>query len=82
MKLAELKRVVTSKAFIDRARVEVPGAEFVFLEDLRKGIGKVEGLFALLGQRFLPWRLVEAAGAGEGGDEPGRGGGGAVHQRE
>ncbi len=53
VKTAELKRVVTSKAFVDRAHVEVPGVEFVFLEDLRKGIGKVEGLLALLGQRFF-----------------------------
>ena len=35
VKLMGLTHVVTSKAFIDRVQVEVPGAKFVFLEDVR-----------------------------------------------
>ena len=32
--------VITSRKLIDRLGIEVPGAEYVFLEDLRGGIGK------------------------------------------
>lgn len=61
VKLTELKRVVTSKAFIDRTHIEVPGVEFVFLEDVRKSIGKLEAVFALLAQRFFPGRAKRRA---------------------
>lgn len=54
VKLMGLKRVVTSKAFIDRTNLTVPGAEFVFLEDLRKTVGKLEMLSRLLGGRWFP----------------------------
>jgi long-chain-fatty-acid--[acyl-carrier-protein] ligase len=54
VKLMGLNRVVTSKAFIDRTHLSVPGVELVFLEEVRKTIGKLEGLRALLRQRFFP----------------------------
>ncbi|QEL15226.1 AMP-binding protein [Limnoglobus roseus] len=52
-KLMKLSRVVTSKKFIDRTQIEVPGTQFVFLEDVRATMGKFELLRRLLGLRFL-----------------------------
>lgn len=51
--LTGLAHVVTSKAFIDRTRLEVPGAAFVFLEDVRASAGKLELLRRLLAVRYL-----------------------------
>ena len=50
-KLMGLTHVVTSKAFVDRTRVEVPGTQFVFLEDLRASMGKLGLLRRLLSVR-------------------------------
>jgi long-chain-fatty-acid--[acyl-carrier-protein] ligase len=55
-KLMGLSHVVTSKAFIDRTQVEVPGTQYLFLEDVRAGIGKLELLRRLLAVRWLPGR--------------------------
>jgi len=54
VKLMNLKRVVTSRAFIDRTQIEVPGTEFVYLEDIKKGVGKLELLVKLLKFRWFP----------------------------
>ena len=51
-----LSHVVTSKAFIDRTQIAVPGAKYLFLEDVRAGLGKVELLRRLLAVRWLPTR--------------------------
>lgn len=51
--LTQLTHVVTSRAFIDRTHIEVPGTTFVFLEDIRKGVGKVELLRRLLAVRLF-----------------------------
>lgn len=52
-KLMGLTHVVTSKAFIDRTRVEVPGVRFVFLEDVRASLGKFGLLRRLLATRYF-----------------------------
>jgi long-chain-fatty-acid--[acyl-carrier-protein] ligase len=52
----ELRRVITSRKLIDRLEIEVPGAQYVFLEDLRAGMGKVEAALALLGTYLWPRR--------------------------
>jgi long-chain-fatty-acid--[acyl-carrier-protein] ligase len=49
-----LKRVVTSKVFIDRIGVQVEGTENLFLEEMRKGIGRFEQLQTLLAVRLFP----------------------------
>jgi long-chain-fatty-acid--[acyl-carrier-protein] ligase len=54
VELMGLRRVVTSRAFIDRTQIEVPGAEYVFLEDIKKGVGKLELLSKLLMFRYFP----------------------------
>src|SRR5262249_50600404 len=53
-KLMELTHVVTSKAFIDRLAVAVEGTQYLYLEDLRAGMGKLELLWGLLEVRCFP----------------------------
>src|SRR5258708_18338508 len=43
-KVMRIERVVTSRKFIDRLGVKIEGVEYVFLEDIRKGVGKPEAL--------------------------------------
>lgn len=51
-----VNRIITSEKMIDRLGIEVEGADFVFIEDIRKGIGKPESLRALLGTYLFPRR--------------------------
>ncbi len=60
VKLMGLKRVVTSKVFIDRTHLSVPGVEFAYLEEVRKLIGKFEAIRTLLHQKLFP-ALAQAA---------------------
>ncbi len=48
-KVMSLSHVVTSKAFVDRVQVEVPGTQLLYLEEVRGGIGKFELLRRLIG---------------------------------
>jgi len=57
-KVMGIQRVVTSQKFIDRVGIKIEGVEFVFLEDLRKDIGKVEALLTLLGARLFPHAVL------------------------
>jgi long-chain-fatty-acid--[acyl-carrier-protein] ligase len=52
-KLMGLTHIVTSKAFIDRLPIAVPNTTFVFLEEIRAGVGKLELLRRLLAVRYL-----------------------------
>ncbi|HEY1188926.1 MAG TPA: AMP-binding protein [Gemmata sp.] len=52
-KLMGLTHVVTSKAFVDRTRVEVPGTQYLFLEDVRASLGKLGLLRRLLATRYF-----------------------------
>jgi acyl-CoA synthetase (AMP-forming)/AMP-acid ligase II/1-acyl-sn-glycerol-3-phosphate acyltransferase/acyl carrier protein len=52
-KVMGIQRVVTSRKFVDRIGVAIEGVEYVFLEDVRKGIGKMEALATLLGIRLF-----------------------------
>lgn len=49
-----VKRILTSKKMIDRLGIEVDGADYVFLEDLKSGIGKFEALVTLLRTYIAP----------------------------
>ncbi len=55
-KVMGLTHVVTSKAFIDRTQVEVAGTQYLFLEEIRAGMGKLELLRRVLAVRWLPGR--------------------------
>ncbi|HEX4138925.1 MAG TPA: AMP-binding protein, partial [Candidatus Methylacidiphilales bacterium] len=50
----DIDYVITSQKFIDRTGVKIEGVEYLFLEDLRKEIGKLEALTTLLGIRLFP----------------------------
>ncbi len=52
VKLMKISRVVTSKRFIDRTHIQIPGTEFVYLEDIRATMGKFELLSRLLAVRY------------------------------
>jgi acyl-CoA synthetase (AMP-forming)/AMP-acid ligase II/1-acyl-sn-glycerol-3-phosphate acyltransferase/acyl carrier protein len=56
-RVMELSHVVTSKVFIDRTSIEVKGTKYLFLEDVRAGMGKLELLFTLLTVRWFPGRV-------------------------
>lgn len=57
-KVMGLRRIVTSRKFIDRIDLRVAGADYVFLEDVRGTIGKAEALAALLRTRFFGRSLL------------------------
>src|SRR5439155_93272 len=54
VRLMNLTHVITSRAFIERTKINVPGVQYLFLEDLRQKIGKLELLMMLLKVRWLP----------------------------
>jgi acyl-CoA synthetase (AMP-forming)/AMP-acid ligase II/1-acyl-sn-glycerol-3-phosphate acyltransferase/acyl carrier protein len=53
-----IRRVLTSRKLIDRLGIEVQGAEYVFLEDVKAGIKKLEALLALVGTYVAPSRAL------------------------
>lgn len=55
----DIKRVVTSRRFVDRLRIEIEEAEFVFLEDVREGIGKWEQIRTLAATYLTPRRFLK-----------------------
>lgn len=57
-KVMGIRRVVTSRKFIDRVGVKIEGVEFVFLEDVRKTIGKPEAAATLLANRLFPRKVL------------------------
>ena len=59
-KQCELQTVVTSRAFLERVKIEVP-ARAILLEDLAAGAGILEKIAALLLAWLLPAPLLERA---------------------
>jgi long-chain-fatty-acid--[acyl-carrier-protein] ligase len=53
-----ITHVVTSRKLIDRLGIEIRGAEYVFLEDVRAEIGKLAAAAALAGTYLFPRRLL------------------------
>lgn len=63
-RLMSLSHVVSSKAFVDRSGISVAGTDYLFLEDIRTTIGKLELLRTLMQVRWRPGsirRLVPPA---------------------
>ncbi len=56
-KLTQLTHVITSKAFVDRLGVTVEGVQYMYLEDLRAGMSKLELLWTLLTVRWFGSRI-------------------------
>ena len=53
-----ITQVLTSRRFLERLPLEVPG-EAVFLEDIRETMKKKDQIFAMLTALFVPTRLIE-----------------------
>ncbi len=60
VKTLGIGRIVTSKKLIDRLGIQIEGAEYLYLEDVRGGIGKLESVLALLSTYILPRRLLRS----------------------
>ena len=58
VKTLGIRTVITSKKLIDRLGIRIEGAEYLFLEDVRAGIGKLEAAMTLLSTWVLPNRLL------------------------
>jgi acyl-[acyl-carrier-protein]-phospholipid O-acyltransferase/long-chain-fatty-acid--[acyl-carrier-protein] ligase len=59
-KQAELKRVITSRAFLEKGKIEPPsGVELVYLEDEQPKIGKVDKLRALMSAKYARFEAIE-----------------------
>ncbi len=59
-KQCEIKTVITSRVFLEKVKLTVPG-ETIFLEDLAAKPALSEKLMAFLAATFLPVRLLERA---------------------
>lgn len=64
VRLTGVTHVITSKRFVDRASVTVPGTTFVFLEEIKAGVSKFEGLRKLLGMKLFLNRMIASTLAG------------------
>ncbi len=53
-----VKQVISSSRLVDRLGVEIAGAEYLFLEDVKKTIGKAEAISTMLTARVRPGRLL------------------------
>jgi acyl-CoA synthetase (AMP-forming)/AMP-acid ligase II/acyl carrier protein len=60
IRVTETRRILSSRKLVDRLGLEVEGAEFVFLEDLKGSIGTGEALRAAAAARLAPGRLLDA----------------------
>jgi len=58
VKTLGIRYVITAKKLIDRLGIQIEGAEYLFLEDVRAGIGKLEAALTLLSTYVLPGRLL------------------------
>ncbi|MBA2224829.1 MAG: AMP-binding protein [Thermogemmata sp.] len=54
VRLTGLRQVVTSRLFLERVSVEIPGIEWLYLEDIRASISRYELWARLLAVRLLP----------------------------
>ncbi len=53
-----IRHVITSKKLVDRLGINIEGAQYVYLEDIRAGIGKFEAAMTMLSTYVLPGRLL------------------------
>ncbi|MCA9127740.1 MAG: AMP-binding protein [Planctomycetales bacterium] len=57
--VTEVKHIITSKKMIDRLGIDVKGADYVFVEDIKASIKKTEALSALLQSYIAPGRILK-----------------------
>ncbi len=58
VKMLAVRHVITSKKLIDRLGIQIEGAEYVYLEDLRGQIGNLEKAATLLSTYVMPHRAL------------------------
>ena len=60
VKTLDLKYVITSRKFVDRLHIEIEGAEYIFLEDLKAGIGKLEAFSTFASTHIAQGRILRS----------------------
>ena len=60
VKTLGIRHVITSKKLIDRLGIQIEGAEYIFLEDVRGSIGKLEAAVTLLSTYIFPRRNLHS----------------------
>jgi acyl-CoA synthetase (AMP-forming)/AMP-acid ligase II/acyl carrier protein len=60
VKTLNVRHVITSKKLIDRLGIQIEGTEYVYLEDIRGTIGKLEAAMTLLSTYLMPGRLLRS----------------------
>ncbi|HEX3625567.1 MAG TPA: acyl-[ACP]--phospholipid O-acyltransferase [Verrucomicrobiae bacterium] len=55
----QIKTVLTSKAFLEKVKIKVPGAETLFIEEIAANPGVIEKMSAALAAIFLPTGILE-----------------------
>lgn len=58
IEVTDVKRVISSSRMVDRLGVEIAGADYLFLEDVKKNIGKGEALATMANLRLRPGSLL------------------------
>jgi long-chain-fatty-acid--[acyl-carrier-protein] ligase len=58
IRITDTQRILTSRKLVDRLGIEVEGAEYEFLEDLKQGIGRLEAASTMLAARLAPSRFL------------------------
>ena len=54
IRITDTRRILTSRKLVDRLGIEVDGAEFAFLEEIKAGIGRLEAAGTMLAARIAP----------------------------
>ena len=57
VKLMGVRHVVTSRTFLNRLGIEIPGVELIFLEDIRRRVRRVEKVRTLMRVRYWPKKV-------------------------
>ncbi len=61
VKTLNVRYVITSKKLIDRLGIQIEGTEYVYLEDIRGQIGKLEAAVTMLSTYVLSGRMIRRA---------------------
>ena len=54
IRVTDTKRILTSRKLVDRLGIEVEGAAYEFLEEIKQGIGRLEAATTMLAARLAP----------------------------
>ena len=61
VKTLNVRYVITSKKLIDRLGIQIEGTEYVYLEDIRGQIGKLEAAVTMLSTYLMPGSMIRHA---------------------